>query len=212
MLTSRYMTSVKNLDSIMQKIVEGTAPTKFTAAHLKSIGFKSSNDLGVIGLLKDLGFLTPEGIPTQRYHDYRDKSRSKAVMGQALKDAYEELFHINEKPTASDKTAIEGKFKSVHNATDRVAGEQAKTFFALLKLADLDGVSQLKPARRREVESVHELHENEKEVDRSQRPDKKAIPSFAGLRYNIEIHLPATKDVEVYNAIFKSLKEHLLED
>ena len=35
---------------------------------------------------------------------------------------------------------------------------------------------------------------------------------FAGLRYNIEVHLPATKDVEVYNAIFKSLKEHLLEN
>ena len=31
------------------------------------------------------------------------------------------------------------------------------------------------------------------------------------LHYNIQIHLPATKDVEVFNAIFKSLKEHLLE-
>ena len=31
-----------------------------------------------------------------------------------------------------------------------------------------------------------------------------------GLHYNIQIHLPATKDVEVYNAIFKSLKEHLI--
>ena len=32
-----------------------------------------------------------------------------------------------------------------------------------------------------------------------------------GLHYNIQIHLPATKDIEVYNAIFKSLKEHLIE-
>ena len=30
-----------------------------------------------------------------------------------------------------------------------------------------------------------------------------------GLHYNIQVHLPATKDIEVYNAIFKSLKEHL---
>src|SRR5882672_5799347 len=35
MLTNRYMTSVKNLPAIMQKIIEGTAPDKFTAAHLK---------------------------------------------------------------------------------------------------------------------------------------------------------------------------------
>ena len=33
----------------------------------------------------------------------------------------------------------------------------------------------------------------------------------ASLHYNIQIHLPATKDIEVYNAIFRSLKEHLLE-
>jgi hypothetical protein len=31
------------------------------------------------------------------------------------------------------------------------------------------------------------------------------------LHYNIQIHLRATKDIEVFNAIFKSLKEHLLE-
>jgi hypothetical protein len=57
MLTKRYMTSVKNLSKIMEKIVEGTAPKKFTISHLKSIGFTSSNDVGVIGLLKDLGFV-----------------------------------------------------------------------------------------------------------------------------------------------------------
>jgi hypothetical protein len=28
--------------------------------------------------------------------------------------------------------------------------------------------------------------------------------------YNIQIHLPATADISVYNAIFKSIREHLL--
>ncbi len=51
MLTSRYMTSVKNLPAIMQKIVDGAAPDKFTVAHLKGIGFKSSNDQGIIPVL-----------------------------------------------------------------------------------------------------------------------------------------------------------------
>src|ERR1700679_2931416 len=120
MLTSRYMTSVKNISAIFDKIVEGTAPKKFTTAHVKSIGFKSSNDVGIIPVLKDLGFLSAEGVPTQRYHDYRDKSRSKSVMAEALREAYEDLFHINEKPTSSDRDAIEGKFKSAHNTSDRV--------------------------------------------------------------------------------------------
>lgn len=209
MLTTRYMTSVKNLSDIFAKIVEGTAPKKFTTAHLKSIGFKSSNDVGLIPVLKDLGFLSADGTPTQRYHDYRDKSRAKTVMADALREAYEDLFHINEKPTSTDREAIEGKFKSAHNTSDRVAAEQTKTFYALLKLADLDSAS--KPKQKKEHEKQKEKSDEKEDKKRDESSDTR-IPSFAGLRYNVEIHLPATKDVEVYNAIFKSLKEHLLED
>ncbi len=195
----------------MQKIIEGTAPEKFSQAHLKGIGFKSSNDMGIIPVLKDLGFLTGDGSPTQRYHDYRDKSRSREVMAEALHEAYEEVFHVNENPTEADRASIEGKFKSFHNASDRVAKEQAKTFFALLDLADLDA------ARRNGAPTGDE---NQGTEDRGESPDKEAkadtsqvqMPAFGGLRYNIEIHLPPTKDIEVYNAIFKSLKEHLIED
>jgi len=32
------------------------------------------------------------------------------------------------------------------------------------------------------------------------------------LSYTINLNLPATSDVAVFNAIFKSLKEHLLKD
>lgn len=202
------MTSVKNLPTIFNKIVEGTAPDKFTVAHLKSIGFKSSNDQGVIPLLKDLGFLSADGAPTQRYHAYRDRSNSKIVLGEALHEAYGDLFHVNEKPTESDRTAIEGKFKSVHNTTDRVSKEQAKTFYALLDISDIDSKHTVKVTQKKAEEKAEP-----KDRTTTERYDEKIPPyAFGGLRYNIEIHLPATKDPEVYNAIFKSLKEHLLEN
>lgn len=37
--------------------------------------------------------------------------------------------------------------------------------------------------------------------------ESKITPS---LHYNIQIHLPETRDAAVYDAIFKSLKEHLM--
>lgn len=206
MLTSRYLASNKNLAAIMARVVDGTAPPKFTQAHLKSIGFKSSNDFGVIGLLKDLKFLSEDGTPTQRYHDYRDKSKSKSVMAAALRDAYEDLFHINENPTKQDRPSIQGKFKSTHNVSDRVAELQAATFFTLLELADLNFKSP-KPEPKPEPSPAPE----EKPASNGQPPAAPLTGQLGGLRYNIEIHLPATKDVEVFNAIFKSLKEHLLE-
>jgi len=201
MLSSRYMTSTKNLGAIMQKIVDGTAPPKFTVAHLKGLGFKSSNDQGIIPVLKDLKLLSADGAPTQRYHDYRDPSKSKAVMAEALREAYGELFHITEKPTEADRDAIKGKFKSTHNVSDQVAGLQAATFYALLKLADLNAAKPPAPI----VET--------KDTKPEQEPKHHTTPAggHLNLRYNIEVHLPATKDVDVYNAIFKALKEHLLD-
>ncbi|HEU0014251.1 MAG TPA: DUF5343 domain-containing protein [Longimicrobium sp.] len=205
MLSSRYMVTNKNLPAILQKIVEGAAPEKFTVAHLKGLGFTSSNDQGVLPLLKDLKFLSADGTPTPRYHRYRDKSQSRRVLGEALREAYEDLFHINEHLSDADKQAVVGRFKSTHNVTDLVAERQAATFLSLLKLADLP-----KSGATREPDIAPPSPPTEPKVERPHQPV--VASAFAGLRYNIEVHLPATKDIEVYNAIFKSLREHLLDD
>jgi Family of unknown function (DUF5343) len=212
MLANRYMTSIKNLAAIFQKIVEGAAPDKFTIAHLKGLGFTSSNDFGVLPLLKDLNFLTGDGTPTSRYLAYRDRTQSKRVLGEALREAYGDLFLINENLAEKDRTAVEGKFKQVHNTTDRVAAEQAKTFFGLMQLADVTK----QPLTQAIVDSEKETEKPElKLTNPGNAPPniETLVPrvQLGGLRYSIEIHLPATKDAEVYNAIFKSLKEHLLE-
>lgn len=206
MLSSRYMVSNKNLPAIMQKIIDGAAPDKFTVAHLKGIGFTSSNDQGALPVLKDLKFLAADGSPTKRYHLYRDKSQSRRILGEALREAYEDLFHINEHPSESDRVAIIGRFKSTHNATDLVAERQTATFLALLKLADIG------PASKQSHKPPEPPAPPPPEVAPPKAPRQDPLPAFSGLRYNIEVHLPATKDVEVYNAIFKSLREHLLDD
>jgi len=128
-------------------------------------------------------------------------------MAEALREAYHDLFLIKANPTKSDTAAITGKFKSYHNASDDVAQRMAKTFFALLALADLDtGNSELK-------DSSSESGSAMSDVPKPQAPviGVPSQPNGIGLHYNIQIHLPATKDVEVYNAIFKSLREHFVE-
>jgi len=175
---------------------------------LKDWGFSSTNDRAFIPLLKALGFLTTDGKPTQRYTDYRDHSRSKQVLGQAIREAYSEIFLIKEHPTSSDRSSVEGKFKSFHNASDNVASLMAKTFFGLLPLADLTAKvangSMLRPAA---IDNT----QIELPAEPTNGIAQTRFLGNAGLHYNIQIHLPATKDVEVYNAIFKSLKEHLFE-
>lgn len=205
-LADSYVQTYGQLPEVFKRISEGQAPDKFTRQHLKDLGFTAATFHAVIPLLKTLGFLAPDGTPTSRYHAYRDHSQSRVVLGEALRGAYGDLFTIKSNPTKSDSALIEGKFKSSHNTSERVAQLMTSTFFALLALADIHP-SVAKVAPTPDITKETELPTTQVPVQiathqSSHRPT---------LHYNIQIHLPATKDVEVFNAIFKSLREHILD-
>lgn len=205
-LPSTYTNSYSTLPEFFGKIRDAQAPDRFTNQILKDLGFKSNNHRPFIPLMKALGFLSSDGSPTQRYQEYRNHSLSDKIMGEAIKEAYSDLFLIKSKPTQKDSELITGKFKSYHNVSDTVANLMSKTFFSLLKIADLDH-SQ----KQLSIEKIKEKTEPSKTQPKEVQEKIIKETSGLGLHYNIQIHLPATKDIEVYNAIFKSLKEHLIE-
>ena len=157
--------------------------------------------------------MTKYGAPTERYHAYRAGGQeAKAVLGQALLETYQDIFHINASPTETDRDAIRGKFKSAHNTTDRVAEQQAATFYALLKLADIRAAREGRgetSALKRQIEDAKVADAKSDQDGVSQTRDRSGYALNLG--YRIEVHLPATKEIEVYNAIFRSLRENILE-
>jgi hypothetical protein len=182
---------------------------------LKDIDFKSSNHLQFIPLLKGLGFLTANGIPTDRYRQFLDGSRWKKVLAEAVREAYGDIFVLKAKPTNSDLQMITGKFKSTYNQSDTAADRAARTFLALLNLSDPDtlyGTAKSDAAAAPAEELITSLSA-QPVVDKTPDTSTPIVKSRAplGLNYNIQIHLPATKDIEVYNAIFKSLREHIID-
>jgi hypothetical protein len=127
-------------------------------------------------------------------------------MANALRDAYSDIFLIKEKPTSSDKLLIEGKFKSFHIVSQTVAGLMTKTFYSLLDLTDINNNFN----NNDKFENSDILTDSKTDVINTNEFKVREYSNL-GLHYNIQIHLPATKDLEVYNAIFKSLKDHLIE-
>ncbi|MEG3088489.1 DUF5343 domain-containing protein [Sphingomonas sp. PB4P5] len=121
----------QQLAKFFNTLREGTAPEKFTQQYLVDIGFGGSNYRVLIPLLKEIGFLTADGSPTERYRNYLDSSRSRQVLGEALQEAYSDLFTITKNPTKSDRDKITGKFKSTFNLSDLQAERCANTFLAL---------------------------------------------------------------------------------
>jgi hypothetical protein len=206
-LTSAYVQVYGQLTNVFKKLRDGQAPDQFTLQHLKDLGFITSNYRAVIPLLKALGFLDADGRPTNVYHEYRSEAQNRRVMAEALRRAYGDIFVLKAKPTEKDRDLIQGKFKSVHNASENAAKLMANTFFALMALADMAAESA-SPAKKQPEKEPPEKKPEEVEEEPGGWKAKNTPPT---LHYNIQIHLPATKDVEVFNAIFKSLKEHLLD-
>jgi len=203
------------LPKFLDTIRAGTAPTSFTRQHLQDIGFKSSNHHTFIPLLKGLGFLTADGAPTERYRRFLDGSQWAKVLAEAVREAYGDIFVIKAKPTNADLLAIQGKFKSTYNLSDIQAERAARTFLSLLSLCDEatlygDDAKPTKPViSEKSIENKENSSTNSTPEKRDAEPIRNKVP--LGLQYNIQIHLPATKDIEVYNAIFKSLREHVID-
>ena len=201
------------LEQFFETLSEGQAPEKFTRQFLKDIGFKSSNWHAAISLLKGLGFLSSDGIPTQQYMDLLDRTQWRKVLAKAVKNAYGDIFVIKREPSKSDIQMIAGKYKSTYNIADSTADRAARTFWALYKMCDHDVLkgkgssNDAEPPKKRE--GALEL-QGSKEGEATE-TGKTGILQPLGLNYNIQIHLPATKDIEVYNAIFKSLREHIID-
>lgn len=207
-LLNRPVPVYKKLGELFSKLREGRAPDKVTTGFLKDLGFKSSNWNYAIRLLKGLGFVSNDGVPTEQYMNFLDKTRWKKVLGKAVKKAYSDIFVVKREPTKEDIQMIIGKYKSTYNLADATAERCAKTFLALLELSDMsdtDTTVSDTSATSAEPKSA------ESEIDTLQSSISTESRKEIGLNYNIQIHLPATKDIAVYNAIFKSLREHIIE-
>lgn len=203
-LPTKYLTTTKNLGAILDAIKNAQAPDKFSQTFLEGLGFKSSSDRLVIGILKSLGFIDDSGKPLTRYFEFLDQTQSGRVLAEATREAYSDLFQVNKNAQNMQKTDIKNKLKTLSQGslTEAVLDDLAATFLALVKLADWAALE--KPVDPEKDKPP--LHD-----DKSAKRDFGGSKPFAGdLVYNIQIHLPESRDAAVYDVLFRSLKEHLL--
>jgi hypothetical protein len=203
-LPSAYLTSIKNVPGILDAIRKAQAPSRFTQKFLEGIGFTSTSDRLIINVLKSLKFLSETGEPIARYHQFLDQSQSKKVLADGVHEAYADLFQINRNANTMSRADIKGKMKTLSQGqySDTVLDKMASTFKALSEQADFSSRSTAPDASQGVDEPA---------LDRSL--PEQSLPgnglTFAGLNYNIHLHLPESRDPAVYDALFRSLREHL---
>jgi Family of unknown function (DUF5343) len=164
--------------------------------------FKSPPDRLVIGVLKALRFLNDDGTPASRYFDFLDQTQGAKVLAEGIREAYDDLFQVNINAQNLSKSELINKFKTLSQGqlSDSVLDKMALTFTELSKLADFSG-----PA------ASHAAAAQQPEATAPPTGGNSAAPTLkvGGLVYNIQIHLPESRDQAVYDALFRSLREHL---
>ncbi len=204
-----YLTSQPSLIKLLNKIKEASTPDKFNQKYLnEKLGMKGGTANALPPFLKRIGFTASDGTPTEWYREFRNPMFSGAAAFKALKYAYKEIFEINELAHKRNDAELKGIVAQVTGLDhdNPVSAYIVATFKTLKSVSSFDSPE------------VSNTDAPEKMIADMRNPNDmlpaQTQTSQVGLNigYNINLNLPATSDIAVFDAIFKSLKEHLLRD
>jgi hypothetical protein len=203
-----YLNTPGTLTKILAKICEATVPESFNADFLGTkLGFPGGNQRMFISWAKKCGFLNSDGAPTQLYKDYRNPSYRGSAMAAGLKTGYSEIYERNEYAHDLSRPELTKIVSDITGSPHDNSTVKAivGTFYTAKELADFDA-SKSKNAKKEQTDELPEVKENPEE-------HTKTIKKLnLGLSYTINLVLPKTDDPAVFSAIFKSLKDNLLND
>lgn len=209
-----FMNATGLTKKILDKIKVAATPERFTQDFLATeLGFSGGSARAFISLAKKLGLIGSDGTPTDLYRQFRNTNAavSRGAMAKAIRAAYSDIYARNEFAHSLNRQDLEGLIVEMtglekgHSTVSAIVG----TFEALKGFADFKASTN--------------AQESETRPSADDVPQSPPVASFAaartvdddglkiGLSYTINLVLPKTDDVAVFNAIFKSLRENLLQ-
>lgn len=202
-----FLNSTGLIGKIFEKIQQAKVPPRYTTDFQTTVlGFGSGSARPFIPFLKRLSFIQSDGTPTDFYTRFRNADSSGAAMAEAMRVGFADIFQKNEfaNDLSDDKlknlvVEVTGKEPS-----DGTVGAIVGSFKACKQLADFEGADAAKKER------ILPLHQSKSLVKHE--PAKQASNLDLRIGYTININLPETTNVDVYNAIFASIKQNLLQN
>ncbi len=197
-----YVTAYGNITKVLEKIQTAATPPRFTQDFLATkLNLKGGSPKPVIPFLKRTGFLGSDGVPTELYKRFRNTSKRGKAAAEALRKGYISLYEVNEYIHDASNKDLKGVVVQVTGAAPKSVAVKSiiGSFKALKEFATFDG-----------DESEEEYFEEPTGEQEPSGGEQVVLKKGLGLSYTINLNLPATSDIAVFDAIFKSLKENLL--
>lgn len=208
-----FINSTGLITKIFQKIQEAKVPDRYTQDFQSTVlGYGSGSARPFIPFLKRMGFIEGDGRPTELYRKFRNSDSSGAAMAEAMRRGYSEIFKRNEYAYNLSPDKIKNLIVEVtgKEKTDSSVKAITASFLACNSLSDFDA----------KLDDVEQDHDSEDLSSHTPASSGQSLVEYSrkssgaknfGLSYTINLNLPETDNVDVFNAIFRSLRENILD-
>ena len=208
-----YMFSTGLIPKILEKIQNARRPERFTQDFLETkLGHSGGSARPIIPLLKRMDFLGSDGVPTSLYDQFRNSDTQGGAVAEGMKCAFSELFERNEYVYEMSRDKLLGQVVEVTGRAknDSVTIAVVGTFLALNELADFEQNAPEHPTPKPTTEVPQSTHIPTNAQATPPMNSSGNVELTVG--YTINLNLPETNDPEVFNAIFKALRDNLLKN
>lgn len=213
MVSLPYIASPGSIPKALSGIKAASVPDRVSQDFVKTI-LKIPGGSGdqMTTFLKKIGFADSGGKPTELYKSFRNPNLSGQSVAKAIRHAYAPLYIRNEFMHELSDDELKGLLiEETGLSSDSNPVKLTLNCIKLLKdSADFNDTSS-----NFETPLLSASQSESQFVGRTEQPQTREESSGSlrfNLGYTINLNLPASTDPEVFNAIFKSLKDHLLSD
>lgn len=196
-------------------------PTVVNVSTLQKLSLAPKNESTVLGVLRFLGLVDEAGNRTSAAAEVfleQDDSAFAEKLSKVMKIAYAELFELyGDAAWTLEQSALIGFFRKA-DATTAITGERQalafKTLAALTGHGEMPATAS-RPRRTEPRERSPKIEPQRAAAATPPPPEHLAVrsphPEF-GFTVRIEVNLPPLGDQEKYDQIFRSIREHLLNE
>jgi hypothetical protein len=196
------------LKKALDGMIAAERPDKFSSDFLGTILKITGGSARPIGpMLKKMQFISSDGTPTELYSKFKsDTARGQAAL-DGLRNAYGEMFKRNEFIHRADSGAVKDLIVEITglNKSDNIVRLIFQTFDVLRGFADKGAV----PSADTVSGATREVGDD---ISGHDAIGFQSGSRNIGLSYHINVVLPETENIAVFNAIFRSLRDNLLRD
>lgn len=196
-----YTTVPGKIKPLLDKIRQVGVPAKAGVQWLKTIGFTSSNDTTLLGILKTVALADPSGVPTSTWAQFRGTHHRK-VLGEAIRTGYAELFAVYPDAWQRTNTELEHVFSTSSSAGKQVITKTVGTFKALCECAEFSEQTALSMPSG----PVHTPVASQPAAHAQHNSPANHSPS---VHIDIQIHISPEASGDQIDQIFKSMAKHL---